>query len=74
MGIIAAHNHPSGDPSPSEQDIATTQQLIAVGHILGGQLLDHVIVAGREPYSFRGSRMVVATELDVSAKRFDTSL
>lgn len=59
MGIIVAHNHPSGDPNPSKQDIATTQQLIAAGQILGVALLDHVIVAGREHYSFAVSGMML---------------
>jgi DNA repair protein RadC len=47
-GIIVAHNHPSGDPNPSKQDITTTQQLVAAGQILGVKLYDHVIVAGSE--------------------------
>lgn len=51
-GIIVAHNHPSGDPTPSKQDITTTQQLVAAGLILGVRLLDHVIVAKRGHYSF----------------------
>lgn len=58
-GIIVAHNHPSGDPTPSEQDIAATQQLIAAGHILGVTLFDHVIVAGRKHYSFSASGMML---------------
>lgn len=58
MGIIVAHNHPSGDPSPSKQDIATTQQLIAAGQILGVTMLDHVIVAGRRHYSFAAEGMI----------------
>lgn len=61
MGIIVAHNHPSGDPNPSKQDIATTQQLIAAGQILGVRLLDHVIVAGRRYYSFRAEGMILDT-------------
>jgi DNA repair protein RadC len=59
-GIIVAHNHPSGDPSPSKQDIVTTQQLIAAGQILGVVLIDHVIVAGRRHYSFQGNRMILS--------------
>lgn len=58
IGIIVAHNHPSGDPSPSKQDIATAQQLIAAGQILGVTLLDHVIVAGRRHYGFQGNGMM----------------
>jgi DNA repair protein RadC len=44
VGIIIYHNHPSGDPEPSEDDIALTRRLGAGGTLLGIQLLDHVIV------------------------------
>ena len=57
-GIIVAHNHPSGDPTPSRQDIATTQQLVAAGQILGVALIDHIIVARRGHYSFQGNGMM----------------
>lgn len=60
--IIVAHNHPSGDPTPSKQDIATTQQLIAAGQILGVKLLDHIIVAEERHYSFQGDGMILAQE------------
>lgn len=56
--IIVAHNHPSGDPTPSKQDIAATQQLIAAGQILGVRLLDHIIVAEERHYSFQASGMM----------------
>ena len=42
--IILAHNHPSGDPTPSKEDIAVTKRLAAAGEIIGIQVLDHVIV------------------------------
>lgn len=42
--IVLAHNHPSGDPQPSAEDIAITQQLVDAGRILGISVLDHVIV------------------------------
>lgn len=57
-GIIVAHNHPSGDPNPSKQDITTTQQLIAAGQILGVKLLDHIIVAEESYYSFQAEGMI----------------
>ena len=41
--IIAVHNHPSGDPAPSRDDIAITERLGEAGEILGIKLLDHVI-------------------------------
>lgn len=42
--VIIAHNHPSGDPSPSPEDIAITERLRKAGELLGIRLLDHVIV------------------------------
>jgi DNA repair protein RadC len=50
--VIMAHNHPSGDPTPSPQDIKATQQLVAAGQLLGIQLDEHVIVTKRGYYSF----------------------
>ena len=51
--VIALHNHPSGDPSPSAEDRAITRRLAAVGELVGIELLDHVIVAREGGYSFR---------------------
>jgi DNA repair protein RadC len=48
--IICFHNHPSGDPTPSEIDIKTTKRLSEAGEILGIQILDHIIV-GDEGYT-----------------------
>jgi DNA repair protein RadC len=42
--IILAHNHPSGDPTPSNEDIQTTKRLHQAGQLLGIDLLDHVIL------------------------------
>ncbi|MHB0976549.1 MAG: RadC family protein [Candidatus Aquicultorales bacterium] len=42
--VIVAHNHPSGDPTPSADDIALTRRLVKAGNILGIDLLDHVIL------------------------------
>ncbi|MCA9933365.1 MAG: DNA repair protein RadC [Anaerolineales bacterium] len=47
--LIAAHNHPSGDPSPSPEDIHVTRELVRAGHLLGIEVLDHVII-GRQRY------------------------
>lgn len=58
-GIVVAHNHPSGDPTPSKQDITTTQQLVAAGQILGVNLYDHIIVTERRHYSFAANGMIL---------------
>ncbi|PIR41998.1 MAG: hypothetical protein COV30_00745, partial [Candidatus Yanofskybacteria bacterium CG10_big_fil_rev_8_21_14_0_10_37_15] len=42
--VIIAHNHPAGDPSPSQEDSDITQQLVDAGKILGIEIMDHVIV------------------------------
>ena len=52
-GIVAGHNHPSGDPTPSPDDIALTRRLAAAGEVLGVPLLDHIIVGDGRYYSFK---------------------
>lgn len=42
--IIVAHNHPSGDPSPSNEDIQVTKRLVEAGKVIGVELLDHVVI------------------------------
>lgn len=51
--IVVIHNHPSGDPEPSAQDVAVTQRLVQVGSLLGVPLLDHVVVGGDRWVSLR---------------------
>lgn len=53
--IILAHNHPSGDPTPSAEDTLVTQQIAAAGKTLGIKLLDHIIFARRGYHSFQES-------------------
>jgi len=47
--IVVAHNHPSGDPSPSREDISITHQIVEAGKLLGIDVLDHIII-GRQRY------------------------
>lgn len=56
--VIIAHNHPSGDPSPSGQDIKTTQQLAAAGVLLGIPVLDHFILTKAGHYSFKNHLLI----------------
>ena len=42
--IILAHNHPSGDPAPSPEDISVTKRLIEAGDVLGIAVLDHIVI------------------------------
>ncbi len=50
--IIIAHNHPSGDPSPSNDDIEVTKKLKQAGTLLGIEVLDHIIIGNKSSYSF----------------------
>ncbi len=50
--IILSHNHPSGDPAPSQEDIRLTERISKAGEILGIKLLDHVIIGELGHYSF----------------------
>ena len=51
-GLVLVHNHPSGDPTPSEQDLRITREIQRVGDILRIPLLDHLIVGGESYVSF----------------------
>ncbi|MCK5381602.1 MAG: DNA repair protein RadC [Candidatus Latescibacteria bacterium] len=50
--VLFVHNHPSGDPTPSEEDIEVTKQLVEAGKILGIRVLDHVIIGDGRSVSF----------------------
>jgi DNA repair protein RadC len=50
--IILVHNHPTGDPTPSQEDIAITKRLCEVGDLVGIRILDHVIVGDGQYLSF----------------------
>ncbi|MEM8712120.1 MAG: JAB domain-containing protein, partial [Planctomycetota bacterium] len=51
--VIAVHNHPSGDPEPSAEDLDVTQRLVEAGAVVGVPLLDHVVCAGAAWVSIR---------------------
>ena len=42
--VILVHNHPSGDPTPSQEDINLTRRLVEVGHLVGIEVLDHLVI------------------------------
>ena len=53
VAIIAVHNHPSGDPTPSPEDVAITRQLRDAGELLGIELLDHIVLARQRHVSLK---------------------
>ena len=56
--VIFVHNHPSGDPQPSEDDIKLTKRLVEAGAIVGIEVLDHVIVADNASASMKGLKLI----------------
>ncbi len=49
-GIILAHNHPSGDPTPSSEDIKITKQMVGAGKVMGIRIYDHIIIGRRKSH------------------------
>lgn len=56
--IIVAHNHPSGDPNPSDDDIKFTQRVHEAGEVMGIPLVDHLVIAKSSYFSFRDNTIV----------------
>jgi DNA repair protein RadC len=52
-GVILAHNHPCGDPTPSSADRQVTRRLALAGEAIDLAVLDHIIIAGRQCSSMR---------------------
>jgi DNA repair protein RadC len=52
-GLILAHNHPSGDPVPSSEDVETTKDLVSSGMMIGIEVLDHIVVGRGRTISMR---------------------
>jgi len=56
--VIFVHNHPSGDPAPSDEDILVTERLVEAGEILGISVLDHIIIGDNVYISFRDKNII----------------
>ncbi len=56
--LILAHNHCSGNPAPSAEDLAITRQMVAAGRIMGIEVLDHVIIGRPDHFSIREAGLV----------------
>jgi DNA repair protein RadC len=65
VSVIFVHNHPSGDPAPSEADVAITDRLCRAGELLGIAVLDHIVL-GREGYFSFADEGVLARLRDVN--------
>lgn len=56
--VIVVHNHPSGDPQPSEDDLKITKRLVDAGKILGIDVVDHIIVSRTNYFSFKDKGLI----------------
>lgn len=56
--VMLMHNHPSGNPEPSTEDLKITRQLVNAGEILGIKVLDHIIIAGNQYTSFLSKGLI----------------
>ena len=71
--LIFAHNHPSGDPWPSENDEQLTRDLVFAGIITRIKVLDHIIVGENRHYSFSDEGLIKKYELDFSRLKTQTA-
>ncbi len=60
FSVILAHNHPSGDPTPSEEDKRVTRQIALAASTIGIQLLDHIVIAKRGFFSFQEAGLLTS--------------
>lgn len=57
--IILVHNHPSGETSPSVEDVNITTRIYTAGQLMDLHLLDHIIIGGNTYYSFKENKLVI---------------
>ena len=57
-GVICVHNHPSGDPTPSQEDLEITKRLYNAGEMIGIDLIDHLIIGDQLYYSMREKGLI----------------
>ncbi len=65
--IVVAHNHPDGDPEPSEDDLSVTKRLAEAGRILGIKLLDHIVLGGASSFDSSGFTSIRTMRSDIFA-------
>lgn len=65
VALILAHNHPSGDPSPSESDNKITKGLVSAGNIMEVKVLDHIIIGNNKYYSFADDGLIEEYNLNL---------
>ena len=64
VSLVLVHNHPSGNPSPSESDRDLTRDLVNAGMVMQIKLLDHIIIGDNKFFSFAGEGLIEKCETD----------
>jgi DNA repair protein RadC len=64
VSLIFVHNHPSGNPTPSQNDKTVTRELVSAGSIMQIKVLDHIIIGDNTYFSFAGEGLIEEYELD----------
>jgi DNA repair protein RadC len=72
--VILCHNHPSGDPEPSPEDIEITRRLVQCGEIFGIRMLDHVILGADSIFSFADRGMMHVRQVPVEPSRLGSTV
>jgi DNA repair protein RadC len=73
VSIVLVHNHPSGNPSPSESDRELTRELVYAGDVMQIRLLDHIIIGENRFFSFAGEGIIEKCETELLRhKRFNS--
>jgi len=60
VAVVVVHNHPSGDPTPSAEDVAVTRLIVEAGKLLNIDLLDHIVIGGGRCVSLKERRLGMA--------------
>lgn len=68
--IVIAHNHPSGEPRPSEQDNSLTLRLVAAGNLMGIAVLDHIVCGEDNYFSYAETGLIAAYEATVKGRDY----
>jgi DNA repair protein RadC len=62
VGVVCVHNHPTGNPGPSDNDCQVTMYMVATGRLLGIRVMDHVIIGDNAYYSFADQGLITQYE------------
>ena len=72
VSLVLVHNHPSGNPEPSESDKSLTRDLVYAGTMMQIKLLDHIVIGDNRFYSFAGEGWIDRCEMEFAKLKIKT--